>query len=112
MGPVLAEVAAGVGACDRCARLVSSRTVVAAAPPRRHVGETYWARGVPGSGDRRARLLVLGLAPGAHGANRTGRPFGGDDSGAWLFAALGSAGFAAGGEPSDVYITNAVKCAP
>lgn len=82
---------------------------------------SYWARPVPGFGDPAARLLIVGLAPGAHGANRTGRPFTGDASGQWLYHALFRYGFASREEMSegeqgehlqDVYVTNAVLCVP
>ncbi|MEM4417666.1 MAG: uracil-DNA glycosylase family protein, partial [Nitrososphaerota archaeon] len=80
--------------CVRCPRLVAHRRWAAENPPRRFRGEVYWARPLTGFGDVRARLLVVGLAPAAHGGNRTGRMFTGDSSGNTLMRALYHAGFA------------------
>ncbi len=107
--------------CRQCSRLVDWREQVGREKRAAYKLETYWAKPVPGFGDANARVLILGLAPGAHGSNRTGRMFTGDSSGNFLYPALHRAGFASsarsvsvedGLELHDLYITAAARCAP
>ena len=108
-------------ACRKCERLVAWREEVARVKRRAYRDQEYWGRPVPGFGDPRARILVVGLAPGAHGSNRTGRVFTGDASGGFLFPALYRAGFA--NQPvaesrtdglllKDLYIAAVAHCVP
>ena len=108
-------------ACTRCPRLVVYREQVAREKRRAYRDCEYWGKPVPGFGDPNARVLIMGLAPGAHGSNRTGRPFTGDASGKFMFPVLYETGFANqpnatdsydGLELKDLYITAAVRCAP
>ncbi|HKH98158.1 MAG TPA: uracil-DNA glycosylase [Candidatus Sulfotelmatobacter sp.] len=107
--------------CTRCPRLVVYREQVAREKRRAYRDWEYWGKPVPGFGDPQARVLVMGLAPGAHGSNRTGRPFTGDASGNFMYPVLHEAGFASqptavdrndGMKLTDLYITAAVRCAP
>jgi len=117
----LSSLAQAIADCRKCERLVQWREKVSVEKRAAFVDDDYWGRGVPGFGDPLAKVMIVGLAPAAHGANRTGRVFTGDRSGDFLFASLHRTGFANqslarhvndGLELFDAYVTAAVRCAP
>ncbi len=117
----LQQVGQDIVLCERCPRLRAYCTAIGETRRRAYIDQTYWSRPVPGFGDPRARVLLLGLAPGAHGANRTGRPFTGDGSGDFMYPVLHELGFANkpraihredGLKLRDAWIASVVRCAP
>jgi uracil-DNA glycosylase family 4 len=120
-GSTLQQIQNDVIHCERCPRLRMHCQQIAREKRRQFRNETYWGKPVPGWGDPGARVLILGLAPAAHGGNRTGRAFTGDNSGLWLYRAIHRAGFSNqarsegredGLQLNDIYITMAAHCAP
>ena len=121
MPSALVQLNQEIIACTRCSRLIDYCQKIGREKRRAYLDWEYWAKPVPGFGDPKARVLILGLAPGAHGSNRTGRPFTGDGSGYFMYPVLYKAGFASqptathrgdGLRLKDAYITAAVRCAP
>ena len=121
MPPTLQTLNNEIIHCTKCPRLVEYRQQIGREKRRAYRDHEYWARPVPGFGDPKARVLILGLAPGAHGSNRTGRPFTGDRSGDFMYPILYRVGFASQPKATDrddglrlidCYITAAVRCAP
>lgn len=119
--PVLQQARDSIIECERCSRLRDYCKRIGETKRRAYQDQTYWARPVPGFGDPRARILILGLAPGAHGANRTGRPFTGDGSGYFMYPVLHQVGLA--NQPEGIHredglklrhtwIASVVRCAP
>src|SRR5438045_547756 len=119
--PSLSVLNQEIVACTRCPRLIAHCQQIGREKRRAYMTWEYWAKPVPGFGDPKARVLILGLAPGAHGSNRTGRPFTGDGSGDFMYPVLHEVGFASqptathrddGLKLSGVYITSVGRCAP
>ena len=119
--PLLLQIRASIVSCERCPRLRDYCRGIGETKRRAYQDQTYWARPVSGFGDPRARVLILGLAPGAHGANRTGRPFTGDGSGYFMYPVLHELGFASqptgtsrddGLKLRHAWIASVVRCAP
>ena len=121
MSSTLVQLHKEVVACNQCPRLIAYCQKIGREKRRAYMDWDYWAKPVPGFGDPKARVLILGLAPGAHGSTRTGRPFTGDGSGYFMYPVLHKTGFASqpnathrddGLKLNDAYITAAVRCAP
>jgi uracil-DNA glycosylase family 4 len=121
MSSPLVQLNQEIISCTKCSRLTAYCQEVGRKKRRAYMDWEYWAKPVPGFGDPKARVLILGLAPGAHGSNRTGRPFTGDASGYFMYPVLHKAGFASqstathredGLRLQDAYITSAIRCAP
>ncbi|MBB5315533.1 uracil-DNA glycosylase [Tunturibacter empetritectus] len=119
--PLLQQIRETIITCERCPRLRDYCRGIGATKRRAYLDQTYWSRPVPGFGDSRARILILGLAPGAHGANRTGRPFTGDGSGDFMYPVLHELGLASkpraitrddGLRLRHAWIASVVRCAP